>query len=192
MVYEVNEFVLKLEDFAKSLNDKDINYRLARKCKEIIYRRTKNGYGVDNDRSKAEDTRQVKLKELSASYIAQREGKLTFLTLKDGRVIPINLAAYGKRHKVSFRPKLGPFGRPRKSNATFTGDMMEAIFLRATNDGFHLLINNDRRADGKTNRRVAEYYSEDRPFFALTAGEVRILTREMEKIIKELITKKFG
>lgn len=192
MVYEVNEFVLQLEQFAKSLNDKDINYRLARKCKEIIYRRVKNGYGVDSDNKDPEATRQVKLKELSASYIAQREGKLTFLTLQNGRVIPINLAAYGKKNKVSFRPKLGPFGRPRKSNATFTGDMMEAIFLRATSEGFQVIINNDRREDGKTNKKVAEYYSKDRPFFALTAGEVRILTRELEKIIKELINKKFN
>lgn len=67
-------FTKQLETLASQLNDRKINSQLARKCREIVYRRVKNGYGVDSDRRDPENTRQVKLKPLSASYIAYREG----------------------------------------------------------------------------------------------------------------------
>jgi hypothetical protein len=185
-------FSKQLQKLASKVNDRKINSQLARKCREILYRRVKNGYGVDSDRRDPESTRQVKLKPLSPSYIAYREGKVSFFRTKDGRVVPVDLQKYSKKNKLgkgAFAPKLGAFGRPRKSNATLTGDMLENIILKSTEDGFQLIISNDRREDGLTNRKVAEYYSKDRPFFALTAGEIRILTRELERIIQDLIDK---
>lgn len=191
--HTIESFTNALNQLAKMINKPSVNDRLARKCREIIYRRVKNGYGVNSDTRKAESTSQVKLKPLSKSYIAQREGKLTFMTLKNGQVIPVDLGKYGKKNKVSFRPILGVFGRPRKSNATFTGEMLESLSLRSTSEGFQLLIMNYRRKDdsGLTNYQVAKYYSEDRPFFALTSGEIRIIARELENIVKDLIKENF-
>lgn len=182
-----DDLIKALKRVGAKINSRSVNERLARKCRQIIYRRVKNGYGVNKDNLDADNTREVKLKPLSPSYIAYREGKVAFFTLKNGQVVPFDLKKYGKKNKVNFKPQLGPFGRPRKSNATFTGDMLESISLRYTSEGFQLLIPGNRREDGLTNKEVSQFYSVDRPFFALTAGEVRILNRELEKIIKEII-----
>jgi hypothetical protein len=189
----INVFVEALKKLSKKLNNRSVNDRLARKCRQIIYRRVKAGYGVNKDTASAESTFQVKLKPLSPSYIAYREGKVAFFTLKNGRVVPVNLAAYGRKNKVSFKPTLGEFGRPKKSNATLTGEMLKSLSLRYTEEGFQILIPGNVRSDdsGLTNKEVSQFYSVDRPFFALTAGEVRILTRELEKIVKEIIEREF-
>jgi hypothetical protein len=39
----------------------------------------------------------------------------------------------------------------------------------------------------KTNKEVAEYVSKDRPFLAITSGELRILEREVDLIIGEIL-----
>jgi hypothetical protein len=188
-----NGFIHKLQSIAKQINSRSVNDRLARKCKQIIYRRVKNGYGVNSDRLPAERTTETKLKPLSRSYVAFREGRVAFFRAKDGHVYPVDLKKYGKKNKVSFKPTLGLFGRPNKSNATFSGEMMESINLRYSSEGFQLLIMNSKRGDdsGLTNLKVNQYYSADRPYFALTQGEVRILTRELEKIVKEIIERNF-
>lgn len=188
-------FTGELQKLAKHLNNRKVNDRLARKCREIVYRRVKAGYGVNKDNIPAEKTKQVKLKPLSKSYIAYREGKVAFFKTKDGRVVPLDLKGYarknvgGKRSFETFAPKLGKYGRPRKSNATLTGEMMDSILLKTSVDGFQLIISSNSRKDdsGLTNKKVSEYYSEARPFFALTAGEIRILTKELESIVKEFI-----
>lgn len=195
--HSFESFTAELEKLGKIINSKSVNDRLARKCREIIYRRVKAGYGVNRDNLPAESTNQVKLKPLSKSYIAYREGKVQFFRGKDGHIYPVDLKGYarknigGKKAYQAFAPQLGPFGSPRKSNATFSGEMMESIFMRSTDEGFQLLIATRTRKDNPrlTNKRVSEYYSKDRPFFALTAGEVRILTRELESIIKQYIEK---
>lgn len=190
------DFIKRLQSLASQVSSREVNSKLARKCREIIYRRVKAGYGVDREGRPAEDTRQVKLKPLSPSYIAYREGKVAFFRTKDGRVVPLDLKKGAKKIGAKYKdfaPTLGAFGRPRKSNATFTGEMMESLILRSSDEGFQIIINDKRRSDdsGLTNRRVSEYYSEDRPFFALTSGEIRILTRELEKIIQDIINRNF-
>lgn len=198
-VYTPDQFVKQLQLLAKKINNRNVTDRLARKCREIIYRRVKAGYGVNTDTSPAEYTKKKRLKPLSKSYVAFREGKVSFFTTKDGRVVPVDLKGYakknigGKKSYSSFAPTLGEFGRPGKSNATFTGEMMKSLMLRSSEDGFEILIADNTRKDGSglTNKKVSEYYSEDRPFFALTDGEIRILTRELERIIKQYIEQHF-
>lgn len=214
-----DQFVGELRRLARIFNTPSVNQRLARKCIEIVYRRVKAGYGVDSDKKKAQNTKQVKLKALSESYIQMRLGKVQFFRAKDGHVYAIKneeIAAsvvakkvtkgrgklkIGAQTKIKFKktsfhntvlaPVLGPYGRPKKSNATFTGEMMEEIYMQATAEGFRLYVKNSKRKDesGLTNKQVMEYYSKDRPFFALTAGELRILSRELEKIVSEFIEK---
>jgi hypothetical protein len=219
--FTVEQFEYELRTLAKKINSVEVNNKLARKCREIVYRRVKDGYGVNADTRPAQNTQRVKLKPLSPSYVAYREGKVKFFRAKDGHVYPVSneeIAAsvvQGKSSrgskrsgnaahtKIKFKktafhnkfdaPTLGPWGRPKKSNATFSGEMMEEIYMGVTHEGFSIYIRNSKRKDdsGLTNKKVSELYSADRPFFALTAGEVRILQREMEKIIQDLISKQF-
>jgi hypothetical protein len=206
-----------LKKIANSLNDQRITLRLARKVREIVYRRVKSGYGVDDDSVNISEANKVKLKELSQSYKDYRNGLVVFYTNKNGNVI--RLGAYDKkksygrtkdgglrvtRQKVYNEklkitpPKLGDFGRPDKSNLTLSGQMLDAMVIQAGNNGFRVFIADTARkkvhpkqqTPNLTNKQVAEYVSlNGRPFMALTAGEVRILKQECETIIKEQIAK---
>ena len=101
---------------------------------------------------------------------------------------------YNEKLKIT-APKLGEFGRPEKSNATLSGQMLNAMTFDAGGDGFRIFIadtprkkTHPKRNDNKlTNKEVAEHYFRDRPGMALTDGEVRILKQECEKIISEKI-----
>lgn len=202
-----------LKKIARALNDRAVTIRLARKCKEIVYRRVKSGYGVTSDSDAVGSTQRQRLKELSKSYIAWRKGLVVFYTNKQGVVIPMGAyttkkTAHQGSGRVSIRttksyneklkitpPKLGEFGRPEKSNATLSGQMLNALTIDAGESGFRLFIADTprkkvhpkRKADGLTNKEVAELYAAKRPFMALTEGEVRILKQECENIIREKI-----
>lgn len=197
-----------LKKIALALNDRAVTIRLARKCREIIYRRLKSGYGVDNDKEDAESVNRKQLKQLSSSYIAWRKGLVVFYK-RNGKLLVFGKekAEYftnyetGQRTRVSKRknpkidkPKLGEFGRPEKSNATLSGQMLNAMVFNANQDGFKIFINDTKRRpvtkhdkSNLTNKQVAEYYFKNRPGLALTDGEVRILKQECELIVREKI-----
>jgi phage gpG-like protein len=183
----------------------------------------KSGKGVTSYKSDPESTEHTGLAPLSKSYIAYRKGLTIFRTGKYGQVYTIGnktlnqTAIRGKTTKKMTRikfaksafansltpPTLGEFGKPEKSNLTLSGQMLDAIMMSATEDGFKLVIANTRRRGSKlTNAQVADYVQNGgtytngngkvvripaRPFFALTAGEIRIITRELETIIRERI-----
>lgn len=202
-----------LKKIATALNDRKVTIRLARKCREIVYRRVKSGYGTTSDSDEVGNTQRQKLRELSKSYIAWRKGLVVFYTNKHGVVIPLGAytskkTAHQENGRVSIRttkkyneklkitpPQLGEFGRPEKSNATLSGQMLNAMTIDAGEDGFRLFIADTPRkkvhpkmkTPKLTNKEVAEYYSAKRPFMALTEGEVRILKQECENIIREKI-----
>ena len=192
MSVDFSQLEKNLIKFSEAVNDKRVNQRLAIKCRDIIYKRVKDGYGVTSDRSPAGNTERQKLKKLSDSYIDYRKGVTLFFVGKQGQTYPVKKTT--KRGKaIKFpSPVTGEFGRPTKSNLTLSGQMLKAIAFDYGDTGFRLFIDNSSRKDSKlTNKKVAEYASEDRPFFALTAGEVRILQRELENIINEIIKRIF-
>lgn len=154
---------------------KQSNTELAKAAQDIIFKRVKSGFGVTNDLSDAAIRR--KLKPLSPGYIEQRRK----------------------------RGVTGKFGSPGISNLTNTGQMLDSMTFKANNQGFRLEIpgtrrrtrrrtrrtrrrtRRTRRRDGETNKRVADFVRKDRPFFALTIPEVRIL----EKIVNDKVLKIF-
>lgn len=89
---------------------------------------------------------------------------------------------------------LSPLTRPaqKRSNATFTGQMIDSIKSRAIGrDGFELYFDGDRD-DGLTNEEVAERFQQARPFFQFSGPEFKglinelslRLTRKLNKLIK--------
>lgn len=195
---EIDKFIGQITKIADLIQDRQVNLRLARKCREIVVRRVKSGKGVNADTKPAEETIDVKLKPLSQSYIDYRNGVAFFFTNKYGKVVAVydgtvklkngkEVISRKKKTRI-IKPKLGEFGRPATSNLTLTGQMFNSVVISSDETGFKLFIADTRRTDGKaTNKQVAEWASKDRPFFALTAGEIRILQRELETIIKEII-----
>lgn len=215
---DYTRLIKELKGLSSFINERQVSLRLARKCREIIYRRVKSGYGVDNDKDDAANTNKITLKKLSKSYVDYRNGIVIFRKGKNGNVYAISNTEFtrvvrgatsrgrgksgvGSSTKIGYKkeqtitpPKLGAFGRPGKSNLTLTGQMLDSMAIVADGVGFKLYIPATARvdADGNpselTNKQVAEYVSLlGRPFLALTDGEVRILSQELELIIKEKI-----
>lgn len=146
-----------LDRVEREVLTKQSNTELAKAAQDIIFKRVKSGFGVTNDLSDAAIRR--KLKPLSPGYIEQRRK----------------------------RGVTGKFGSPGISNLTNTGQMLDSMTFKANNQGFRLEIPGTRRRDGETNKRVADFVRKDRPFFALTIPEVRIL----EKIVNDKVLKIF-
>lgn len=156
---------------------------LGRLMRDIIYKRTKAGYGVTSIDSTV-NVQKEKLAALSPSYIATRKGELAFFTSKLGNIVP---------YKPKRKPRLGEFGTPSKSNLTFTGQMLDAINYRLTRQGVEIYVNKNRREEGGlTNAKVADYVQQNgRLFFNLTQAELNILIREIEKELRK-ITRRFS
>lgn len=157
------------EQLAKQLNtllsDK-FKRQLAEAAKKIIYRRTKAGKGVDNNGNPET------LKKLATSTITYRS-----------QVFNSRFSAIGA---------LGPgeFFSPRKSNATLTGQMLNAISYNITADGIKFMIERSARGEGgPSNFEVAEYYSKDRPFFNLSDDERRVIARQIEDELRKIVLK---
>lgn len=102
-----------------------------------------------------------KLKPLSEKYVKFRKGKVSGLT------------------------------SPKKSNLTFTGQMLSAI-KGVRNGTLFTFFFTGKRDDGKSNAEIAQYAREKgRPFFNLSNSERNGLQRKISKIIKESIKKLF-
>lgn len=161
-----------IQDALLSMISDQFLYKLGTLARELIRKRTASGYGVDSD-DKTGNATKVKLAPLSDDYISFRQR--------------LNKAK-SRKGKAAKKIQLGEFFSARRSNATLTGQMLGSFGHKIINAGINLYILDTRRNDGKlTNRQVAEYYSEDREFFALTEDEVRVLQREIEKELREKI-----
>lgn len=136
---------------------------LARQTRTIIFRRTKSGFGVNDDQSPR--ARKQRLRRLAPSTIRQR-----------------------RRNGV-----LGSFGNPASSNLTDTGQMLDSIDFKIGKGEYTLLIpNSTRRKKGRekrvpTNAEVAEFVSEERPFFNLTVPEQQILVKMVRDRLRKIV-----
>lgn len=134
---------------------------LGEKGKDLLYKRVKDGFGVNSDTEKFPSKK--KLKPLSPRYIEQR-----------------------RRKGVS-----GKFGSPSKSNLTNTGQMLESIKVSADIGEFELSVKSDSRKGGGSNADVSKHVSRDRPWLSLTKEEQQSLSEEVEKTIASLFRRFF-
>jgi len=96
--------------------------------------------------------------------------------------------AYIKYRKTQ---KLHSTTSPRKSNLTFTGQMLESVkILKSTKDSAFSIGPSGRRKDGKRNADVSRWVTEKgRPFMNLGKVEIRELHRILEARLKERVRK---
>lgn len=160
------------------------NLMLAKKARDIIYKRTKSGRGVTQLGGTAAPKR---LDRLSPSYIEARQGKAIYFT-RNGKVIR---APASGNFRIT-KPTFGPFGSPGKSNLTYSGQMLESIRVQASARGFRVEIPNTKRSGSSlTNADVAKHVQDNgRPFFALTEDEIQILVREIQREVRKLTRRK--
>jgi len=201
-----------LDQLAKEFYKPKNLERIAERARSIIYKRVKSGKGVNNDTLQTGKAEPVKLKELSESYILFRQGKQVILrNKKTGGIFTFtgDLKEFkNKRGQTEFRvnrsgkliknklekPKLGEFGSPRRSNLTLSGQLLNSMTFRFSSKEIYIFIPNSSRrktskydSADKTNKEVAEFVAQERPFMAITSGELRILEREVDLIISEIL-----
>lgn len=146
-----------LDDVQRSVFGKETMRVVGEQIADIVKKRVKSGYGVNSDT--ADKPSQRKLAPLSESYKKAR-----------------------KRLGVT-----GSFASPVISNLTNTGQLLDSFSVKAKQGEVTVSIPNTQRKDGLTNREVADYVREKRPFFALTSPEVKIV----EQIIRDKIRTSF-
>lgn len=176
---DFNKFLKVIERIESEVLSRKNMARLARITERIIYKRTKSGFGVDDE--KAKDPKRKKLKPLKPATIKQRQ-----------------------RNGV-----MGRFGDPRFSNLTDTGQLLDSMVIRAKFGEFQVVIPNSRRRrkiivdrDGNrrpskakkvpTNSEVHDFVAEMRPYFALTGAERKILTRDIKRAVRKIVTQVVG
>jgi hypothetical protein len=140
-----------------------------------IVKRTRLGKGVSESGADPQA-----LKPLSPSYKLFRAGKIAFFT-KGGRVIPYTPAK---------KPELSSLTSVGKSNATFTGQMLDAMqVVRARVGAVVLGFRGVRRNSRLSNEDVAGFYSRVRPFFFLSKPELNGMADIIRKRIQAALRK---
>jgi len=178
-----------LDQLAKEFYKPKNLKRIAERARSIIYKRVKSGKGVNNDTLQTGKADLTKLKPLSKNYKDWRSGKQQFLTNKKTKQVFLT-----KDKKWIDKPKLGEFGSPAKSNLTLSGQLLDSMTYRISPKEIYIFIPSSSRrktnkydSADKTNKEVAEFVAKERPFMAITSGELRILEREVDLIISEIL-----
>lgn len=186
----VKELEEKLNQLKFSLQSSEVKNRMSKLLRDIVYRRVKSGKGVTSE--DAESPTHTKLKALSQSYITFRQGVAgTHATIKTkkGKKKRVALPKEAREFSKEFlKGMTGEFFDAKRSNLTMTGQLLDSIAEENTLDGIRIYIPNTVRKNSKlTNLQIYGYVTKERPFFALTDGEYRILQNEYEKIVQEKI-----
>jgi hypothetical protein len=137
---------------------------LSKSMAEQIVKRTRLGSGVDNSNKK------TKLKKLAESTIDQRS---------------------------RYAENLSEFTTPKRSNLTATGQLLDSVKGSANKTKIQITISGKRNKELSgskstlTNAQVANYVSDDRPFFGLTDTErkqfARTIKQQLIKSKKQLL-----
>jgi hypothetical protein len=156
----------------KILSSRDFAQRFGERARQLIWRRVKSGGGVSAEG--VPNPTSTNIADVTSRYAQWRQ-------------------------RVINRGKFFPRGQ--SSNLTLTGQMLDALDWRVTNNGFQLFIKNTPRKPIEltatknikskrlsiptplTNQDVAGHAGEKRPFLALTDREQRILITEMQDYI---------
>ena len=115
---------------------------------------------------------------LSRSYQAMRLGLVKFRTSKSGAVIPIQEADESLQtvDKQFFEPTR------KRSNVTFTGQLLESLNYKVGKKSLFILFNPDTRSDGETNSKVYDFLKKiDRGYDFIGLGKVA--RRRVRKLV---------
>lgn len=167
--------------FSQRAISRNVMDQLGRSVVETIKRRTQGrGLGVGSPGSS-----EKKLKGLSSSYKKWRTGGVAFRRDDNG-----NLQSW----KPSKKPFLSPKTTSRRSNLTRTGQMFAGMIHRVTGKNSLLITFRGRRRNldpfkrkkiERSNLKVAEFVSDDRPFMNLSKKEIENISDKFEKDITQ-------
>ena len=98
--------------------------------------------------------------------------------------------------RKQYKSDLGKLAKINKSNATATGQMLDAMISRITTAGFILEVRNSTRnkelggrASKLTNAEVASFYAQNRDIFGFSDPELNRIIRNIRKDITDAVKK---
>lgn len=156
----------QLKQLQKKLDSKAFSEDIARYAMSLVYKRTKDGYGVDRD--DIENPKRVKLAALSPAYKKQRKKK--------------KLGPYGK-------PNFSNLTLTGQMLEAMVYDVKRGGFIIK-------IDNTSRYDSSDSNFDISEYvrdpkHGDKRPFLALTTDEqIKVkayITKQKRKLIRELL-----
>lgn len=164
MAKDFSQLADDLEKEFKKIIDKELLQKFADKMRDIIVKRTKVGKGLTSDSEFLGRAGIKKLDKVSAEYAKWRKGKITGEPAPSGR----------------------------KSNLTFTGQMLASIIAKVEGEFASVEVPQSTRADGKsTNKQVADWVTKNgRPFFNLSVDELEQLESFVEREIRKRVREK--
>lgn len=81
---------------------------------------------------------------------------------------------------------------PKKSNLTYTGQLLNSLKAEGYKKGFRIVFNDRRKGEKLTNSKLAEYVSKARPFLNLSNRQIQRLGEDIASNIKDEISKEFN
>jgi hypothetical protein len=100
------------------------------------------------------------------------------------------LKALSKRYiEKRRRANLSRFTSAKKSNLTFSGQMLSSMRAEVRRFGIVKITFSPRRTGGGNNRQIAEIVSRERPFNNLSAVEIRALVESYDTTMQATIDK---
>lgn len=152
------------DEFNKLINSSGLKKALATKSKDIIFKRVKAGFGVDNDFSPS--PRKMPLKKLSPEYIEKRRRS--------------QLGKFGSPRRSN-----ATLSGQMLDSLTFK-ITREGFEIFPKNNGRRpIIVAGTRVRQRLSNQQVSFFYSIERPYLALTVEEQRIVTQEFDKLITD-------
>ena len=145
-----------LEKLFNDVFDTDTLQEIANWIRDTIYKRTKSGKGLNKQNRAIGGTTNAPLKPLSPGYIEKRSKEI-----------------------------LGPFASPRRSNLTFTGELLESIEAVVQGKQVKVQIPNEKHGSGISLQKLLDLVEEVRPFFGLSETEKKTLDSMIARMIRE-------
>jgi hypothetical protein len=93
-----------------------------------------------------------------------------------------------RRKRLKKDGRLSPKTTPSKSNLTATGQMLDSVTVKAS-DGKALIQVTGTRKEGGSNKDVAGYVSEKRPFLNISKAELNGLNRFIRETFEKVLNK---
>lgn len=135
----------------------------AEHVRDTIYSRTKTGKGLTKNKSGFGKNELKPLNKLSPAYIKYRQSRV-----------------------------LGPYASAKKSNLTFSGELLESLVARISNKKGIVEIQKGKHWSGMDVRALAQKVSEQgRPFFGLSDTELKTFENFVKRTIRDNLRKKY-
>jgi hypothetical protein len=159
MAKPISQLGKDLEKFLLNVVTKDMKKMFAERAADIIYKRTKSGKGLTRNAVSVGNNSLKAIEPLSPGYIEYRKRRI-----------------------------LGPYASPKRSNLTFSGELLESIVVKMLGNNVVVAIDSGKHHSGISLEELARRVSDKgRPFFGLADSEVKILEGFVKRTIRDRI-----